>query len=62
MKTKKNNESTMNEVPEEETGDSYPFYTNSGTINVTISGNNNVVTFMAGNPTQPPPKPPGGGQ
>lgn len=59
MKTNQKQESTTNEVPEEET--SYPFYTNSGTINVTISGNNNVVTFMSGQPS-PPPKPPGGGQ
>ena len=56
---KKNNESTTNEVPEEE--ETYPIYTNSGTINVTINGNNNVVTFMSGQPS-PPPKPPGGGQ
>lgn len=58
MKTKQKNENITSEVPEEET---YPIYTNTGTINVTISGNNNVVTFMAGQPT-PPPKPPGGGQ
>lgn len=54
--SKKKAESTTSE----ETTESYPIYTNSGTINVTISGNNNVVTFMAGQPT-PPPKPPGGG-
>ena len=59
MKAKQNQESTTSEVPEEET---YPIYTNSGTITVTINGNGNVVTFMAGQPTNPPPKPPGGGQ
>ena len=54
-KTKPNQESTTSEVPEEE----YLTYTNNGTINVTVSGNNNVITFMAGQPTNPPPKPPG---
>ncbi len=58
MNQKTKQESTTSEVPEEET---YPIYTNSGTITVTINGNGNVVTFMAGQPS-PPPKPPGGGQ
>lgn len=52
-------ENSMSDVPDGE--ETYPIYTNNGTINVTVSGNNNVVTFMAGQPT-PPPKPPGGGQ
>jgi hypothetical protein len=56
---KKKLESTTSEVLEEE---QYLTYTNHGTINVTVSGNNNTVTFMAGQPTNPPPKPPGGGQ
>lgn len=55
---KKNNESTTNEVPEEETGEVYSTYTNNGTINVTVSGNNNVVTFLSGQ-APPPPKPGG---
>ena len=55
-KVKSKQESTTNEEVE-----TYPVYTNNGTINVTVSGNNNVITFMAGQPT-PPPKPPGGGQ
>lgn len=54
---KKKQENTTKDVPEE--GETYPIYVNSGTINVTISGNNNVVTFMSGQPS-PPPKPPGG--
>lgn len=58
---KSSQESTMSEVPEEETGENYLTYTNNGTINVTVSGNNNVITFMAGQPS-PPPRPPGGGQ
>lgn len=56
-KLKKNQENTTSE----ETNESYPVYTNNGTINVTVSGNNNVITFMTGQPS-PPPKPPGGGQ
>lgn len=58
-KLKKKQESTTSEVPEEETGENYLTYTNNGTINVTVSGNNNVVTFMAGQPPAPS-KPPGG--
>jgi len=54
-KEKPKPENTTTEVPEEE----YLTYTNNGTINVTVSGNNNVITFMAGQPTNPPPKPPG---
>jgi len=54
-KTKPKPENITTEVPEEE----YLTYTNNGTINVTVSGNNNVITFMAGQPTNPPPKPPG---
>ena len=57
-KTNKSQESTMSDVPEEETGETYPVYTNNGTINVTVSGNNNVVTFLSGQ-SPPPPKPPG---
>lgn len=53
--------SEVSEVPEEET-ETYLTYTNNGTINVTVSGNNNIVTFMAGQPTNPPPTPPGGGK
>lgn len=44
------------EVPEEE--ETYPIYVNSGTINITISGSNNVVTFLSGQ-APPPPKPGG---
>ncbi len=57
---KKKQKNITSEVPEEET-ETYLTYTNNGTINVTVSGNNNVVTFMAGQPS-PPVKPPGGGQ
>lgn len=56
MKAKKKQESTTSE----EGTETYPIYTNSGTITVTINGNGNIVTFMAGQPS-PPPKPPGGG-
>lgn len=54
---KKKQESTTSEVPEEET-ETYPIYTNSGTITVNVSGNNNVVTFLSGQ-APPPPKPGG---
>lgn len=58
LKTQKSKpESTTSEVPKEET---YPVYTLSGTLTLTISGNNNVVTILAGQPS-PPVKPPGGG-
>lgn len=57
MKAKQNQESTTSEIPEEE--ETYPIYVNSGTITVTINGNGNVVTFMAGQPPAPG-KPPGG--
>lgn len=53
---KQKQESTTNDVPEEE--ETYPVYTNNGTINVTVSGNNNVVTFLSGQ-APPPPKPGG---
>lgn len=56
QKAKKNLESTTSEA-EEET-ETYPVYTNNGTINVTVSGNNNVVTFLSGQ-APPPPKPGG---
>lgn len=54
-KTKSKAESSTSE--EEET-EPYLIYTNNGTINVTVSGNNNVVTFLSGQPTPPnyPPK------
>lgn len=55
---KSNQESTTSDVPEEETGETYPVYTNNGSIHVTISGNNNVVTFLSGQ-APPPPKPGG---
>lgn len=57
-KTKSKAESSTNEVlPEEET-ETYLTYTNNGTITVTVNGNNNVVTFLSGQPTPPnyPPK------
>lgn len=53
-KAKKNQESTTSDVPEEETGESYPVYINYGTINVTVSGNNNVITFLSGQAPAPP--------
>lgn len=56
--SKKNVQGTTSEVPEEETGETYPVYTNNGTINVTINGNDNVVTFLSGQ--APPPPRPGG--
>lgn len=61
-KTKEKLVSTTNEVPEEETEETYPVYTNNGTINVPISGNGNTVYvyIMNGKPPNPPP-PPGGG-
>jgi len=55
MKTK--TKESQNES--EETEETYPVYTNNGTITITVSGNNNVVTFMAGQPSTPPTKPPG---
>ena len=55
---KKEKPKPENTTTEEET-ETYLDYTNNGTINVTVSGNNNIITFMAGQPTNPPPKPPG---
>lgn len=57
-KAKKKAGSITSDVPEEETGESYPIYKNNGTINVTVSGNNNVITFLSGQ-APPPPKPGG---
>lgn len=59
MSQKKKQESITSEVPKEETVENYPVYTNNGTINVTVSGNNNTVTILAGQPPAPS-KPPGG--
>lgn len=64
---KKQNEKLVNitsEVPEEETGEEYPVYTNNGTIHVPISGNSNTVYvyIMNGKPPDPPPPPGGGNQ
>lgn len=55
---KSKQESTTSEVPEEV--ESYPVYTLNGAVTITISGNNNVVTILSGQPS-PPVKPPGGG-
>lgn len=55
-KMKKKAESTTSDVPEE--SETYPIYTNNGTINITVSGNNNVITFLSGQ-APPPPKPGG---